>query len=80
METVKTNRTQLVLLLKETKGKLLTITFQKEDKSLRTVNGQYTGNITELGWHQFKSKGEYKLFDPKRLKEVRARIKKARRK
>jgi hypothetical protein len=70
-EIKKLTKTELILLLKSNIGKLLTIRFKRQDGSEKTVNGQYTGHITELGYHQFKAKGDYNLFDAKNLLEVR---------
>ena len=71
-KTVKTTKTELITLLKNNIGKLLTIVFIKEDGTVRTVNGQFNNHLSVLGYYQFKtSQKEHKQFDAKNLLEVR---------
>ena len=67
----KITKTAMIELLSNRIGKMLTIKFKKIDNTEKTVNGQYTGHVDKLGWHQFISRGDYNLFDPKNLLEVR---------
>lgn len=69
---VKTNKTELIKVLKNNVGKLLTIRFKKEDNTDRICNGQFTNHLTALGYYHFKEKGQnIKQFDAKNLLEVR---------
>jgi len=71
-ETIKVTKTELIHLLINNKNKLVTITFIKEDKTIRTINGQFNNHLSELGYYQFKTMKEgIKQFDAKRLLEVR---------
>ena len=68
----KTNKTELIKVLKNNVGKLLTIKFKKEDNTDRVCNGQFTNHLTDLGYYYFKEKGQnIKQFDAKNLLEVR---------
>ena len=69
---IKTNKTELIKILKDNVGKLLTIKFKKEDDTDRICNGQFTNHLTALGYYHFKEKGQHiKQFDAKNLLEVR---------
>lgn len=69
---IKTNKTELIRILKDNVGKLLTIKFKKEDNTDRICNGQFTNHLTDLGYYHFKEKGQnIKQFDAKNLLEVR---------
>lgn len=69
---IKTNKTELIKILKNNIGKLLTIKFKKEDSTDRICNGQFTNHLTDLGYYHFKEKGQnIKQFDAKNLLEVR---------
>lgn len=66
----KTSRTNAVKLITESKGKFFTVTFKKENDSLRTINGNYkAGNTTALGYLTIWSAKDksYKNVNPRTI-------------
>ncbi len=55
-KVTKVNRTEVKDLIENSTGKFVTITWTKNDGSVRTVNGKYLGT-TKLGYGLVKERG-----------------------
>jgi hypothetical protein len=73
MKNKKINRTELVELVKNTKGKFFTVTFTKLNGAERTINGNVKSNcLTNLGHiriYSMKDKG-YRNVNSRTIKSV----------
>lgn len=73
-ETIKINKTDLIDVIKESKGKFFSCTWNKKSREERTINGKVTSGkfSNKLGYIVVRTgKNEYKLVDPRTLKAAR---------
>lgn len=75
IKTVKVSRTKLSELLRASSGKFVAVVFVKQDGTERTIVGKASAKdyFTPLGYIKYKdSKNNYKLVDPRTVKELHA--------
>ncbi len=71
MAKTKIGKQKAMDLIQASKGRFLTVVFTKKDGTTRTMNCQYTGNTSKLGYLIMKEKGKFRNANAQEITELR---------